>query len=73
MQSHMVLSLAVHFPGFAGEMGAGSDHLSLSGFPYDRVDRPQQILREIMFKSTLDTISLEELSLLLLISISGGI
>lgn len=66
----MALSLTVHFPGFACEMGAGSGHLSLSGFPFDR---PQQILREVMFRSTLDTISLEELSLLLLISISGGI
>ena len=54
-------------------MGGGSDHLSLSGFPYDRVDRPQQILREMMFRSTLDTISLEELSLLLLVFISGEI
>lgn len=34
-------------------MEAGSHHLSLSDFPYDRVDRPQQILREMMFRSTL--------------------
>lgn len=73
MQSWLALSLAVHFPGFACEMGAGSDHLSSSGFPYDRVDRSQEILREMMFRSTLDTISLEELSLPLLISISGRI
>lgn len=63
----------VHSPGFACEMGAGSDCLSLSGFPYYRVDRPQHVLREMMFRSILDTISLEELFLLLLISISGGI
>lgn len=54
-------------------MGAGCERFSHSGFPCGRVNGPQQILREMMRRATLDTISFEALSLLLLISKSGGI